>query len=331
MSTRAERAAFFLLPAFVLVVAFVGVCVIAGTAWPWTRIVHEDGVRTLLGTIFYFEHATRELLLDLTLALGVAGAVRYFFPPTLPTESGSAARWRKWLIVWAAVVLAVILVGTAVTEGAGAIGDNLAQLHTREGAPLSWGAHWRYHLIERFAEILLAFAVTGVIWILRGRPDARRFPRRSTLFLVALGVFAAGTIIFHPTLESFREPTFLGHAFRELFTHVLVTMPLALGVCFEMARRFSSIIDSRSIHSRSTESLWPIALAGALAIASGVFLLAGSVLTKAQAHGQKTGLAALLFPHFFEHTLGYLFVPTLAGALYLWPTSGSSLPTTRTK
>jgi hypothetical protein len=298
--------------------------VIAGTAWPWTHIVHEDGVRTLLGTIFYFEHATRELLLDLVLAVGVAGAVRYFFPPGLTTRSADAERWRKWLFVWAAVVLAIILAGTVVTEGAGAVSDNLAQLHTREGAPLSWGAHWRYHFIERFGEIFLAFAVTGVIWISRGRPDARRTNHRSTMFLVALGLFAAGTIIFRPTLEPFREPTFLGHAFRELFTHVLVTMPLALGVCFEMARKFSNVVTSAS-----TESLWPIEFAATLGITSGVFLFAGSVLTKAQTHGQKTGLAALLFPHFFEHTLGYLLVPALAGALYLWPTSDSSLPATR--
>ena len=72
--TTYERALFFYLPALVLLVAFAAVCVQAGTPWPWNRIVHEDRQHTLLQTIFYFEHATRELVLDSVLALAVAGA-----------------------------------------------------------------------------------------------------------------------------------------------------------------------------------------------------------------------------------------------------------------
>jgi hypothetical protein len=36
----------------VLLVAFVAVCVQAGTPWPWTRVVHEDGQHTFLGYAF---------------------------------------------------------------------------------------------------------------------------------------------------------------------------------------------------------------------------------------------------------------------------------------
>jgi hypothetical protein len=43
-----ERAVFFYLPALVLLVAFVGVCLQAGTPWPWNRVVHEDGQHTFL-------------------------------------------------------------------------------------------------------------------------------------------------------------------------------------------------------------------------------------------------------------------------------------------
>jgi hypothetical protein len=43
------------------------------------------------------------------------------------------------------------------------------------------------------------------------------------------------------------------------------------------------------------------------------------VLLKAQTYGQRRDLGELIFPHFFEHTLGYLFVSSLAGLLYLWP------------
>ena len=63
-----------------------------------------------------------------------------------------------------------------------------------------------------------------------------------------------------------------------------------------------------------------------VSVACGAFLLIGSVLLKAQMYGQKKGLAELLFPHFFEHSLGYVFVSALAGFLYLWPARTSHGP-----
>ncbi len=309
-NTSLERAIFFGVPAAVLVVSFAAVCKLAGTLWPWNQVVHEDGVHTLLGTIFYFEHATRELVPDLILALGVAGAVRYFYPPGGADGEAEASRWRRRMALWTAATLTVILGGTIWFDGGQAILDNLSQLHTRAGAPLVWGAHWRYHLIERFAQILLSFCASGVLWMLNGRPATGS----KMLFGGALAAFAGATLIFRPTMEPFTEPTFLGHQIRELFTHTLVTLPLALGACLEMARKFSP-----GGGARSNARTWPIFAAGAVSVLSGAFLLVASVLNKAQEHGQTTGLAGLLFPHFFEHTLGYVLVPALAGLLYLWP------------
>ena len=293
-SADRQRALFFGLPVVVLLVSFAAVCTLAGTLWPWNRVVHEDGVRTLLGTVFYFEHATRELLPDVILALAVAGAVRYFYPPRATSGNAAVSQWRRRLGWWTAVTLAVILGGTLWVGGWQAIRDNLSQLHTRPGAPLQWGAHWRYHLVERFALILLAFSASGVMWMLDGRPDAQPARGRMLLFGGALVAFAAVTLLFHPTSEPFMEPTFLGHQIRELFTHTLVTLPLALGVCFELARKFSP-----GGSGGSNASSWPIYLAGGLSVLCGAFLLVASVLRKAQEHGQTTSLPALLFPHFF--------------------------------
>lgn len=315
-SADRRRALLFGLPVAVLLVSFAALCKLAGTLWPWNRVLHEDGERTLLGTVFYFEHATRELLPDVILALAVAGAVRYFYPPRVASWSAAVSQWRRRLGWWTAVTLAVILGGTLWVGGWQAIRDNLSQLHTRAGAPLDWGAHWRYHLIERFTQILLAFSASGVMWMLDGRPDGRPDARpargRMPLFGGALVAFAAVTLLFHPTSEPVIEPTFLGHQIRELFTHTLVTLPLAMGVCFELAEKFSP-----GGSARSNASNWPIYLAGGLSVVCGAFLLVASVLRKAQEHGQTTSLPALLFPHFFEHSLGYVLVPALAGLLYL--------------
>lgn len=200
-----ERALLVYLPALVLLVAFVAVCVQAGTPWPWNRVVHEDGQHTFLGTIFYFEHATRELLLDAALALAVAGGVRYFYPPSRTGGGRDLARTRIMLGVGTAAALALILGGTAYVNAFGP-----------------------YYSAEA-----------------RG--------------------------------------------------------------------------------ARSRLHTWPIYAAATVAVACGVFVLIASVIFKAQTYGQTTSLAALLFPHFFEHSLGYGFTSALAGFLYLLPTRKSGI------
>ena len=314
---RFERLFFWATPLIVMQVALAGIWVMTGSARPWAEVVHEDGHRTLLGTVFFFEHALRELVPDTVLAIAVAGAVACFLPPgTSDITAASRSRMRHALL--ASVTVVLIVGGTVYTEGTQSVIDNLAQLHTRDGAPLVWGAHWRYHLIGRFAEMMLAFFVTGIAWLLRGRP-ARPSSGGFGLYASALAVFALLTIIFKPSAEPFTDPAFLGHQLRELFTHALVTVPIALGACFSLAREGSEVASPR----QPRPPVWPIVLAGGLAVVSGAFLLVASLMTGAQSHGQTSGLARLLFPHFFEHALGYVFVPALAAWIYLAAGAGT--------
>jgi len=204
-----ERA-LIVVPALVLVVAFVGVCVQAGTPWPWNRVVQEDGHRTLLQTIFYFEHGTRELLLDVVLAVGVAGAVRHFHPLPAGADADALRRACRTMGVYAAAMFVVILGGTVWTDGGQAIIDKLAQYHTRESRSFVWGAHLRHHFIERIADLALAFALVGALWIAEGRPGDDNAADAS-LIAVAIALFGAATIVFVPTTEPFRDPTFVGH------------------------------------------------------------------------------------------------------------------------
>src|SRR5262245_18150327 len=76
------------LAAAILLTAFVIICVHTGSAWPWTHVVHEDGRRTLVETILYFEHAIRELPLDVILGLAIGGCVFLAFPP-VPDDQGT--------------------------------------------------------------------------------------------------------------------------------------------------------------------------------------------------------------------------------------------------
>ncbi|CAN0555681.1 unnamed protein product, partial [Laminaria digitata] len=58
------------LPLGLLLLSYGAIAVEAGTAWPWMAFVHESGDKTLLDTLLYYDHAARELPVDI--ALGVA-------------------------------------------------------------------------------------------------------------------------------------------------------------------------------------------------------------------------------------------------------------------
>jgi len=305
---RRLRRALLGLPAVVLFGSYAAVSSFAGTAWPWSAPVHEDGVRTLLGTVLYFEHAMRELPLDLVLGVVVGGSALACRPVR------RSARPRRG--AWAAGALActgLIVVGSLAAAGPEGTLLELLQSHTRRGGPTDYGSHWHYHLLSRAALLLLAQG--GLAWACRAE-GAGRGP-----LLPLLGgwiAFGLLTVVFAPRAEPFFEPRHLGHQARELVTHAAVTLPLAcatvLGLAGEAARG-----GGRPLRAAP-------ALAGAVLI--GTYLGAGVLLTGAAGHGQTDAFVPLVFSHVFEHAPGYLLVPLVAGAVYLagarGPDGGSS-------
>src|SRR5262249_54962191 len=124
-------------PLLTLAAAFIAICVHFQTAWPWNALVHEDGRRPLLETIFYFQHALGELPLEVMLAAAVAGALLRFCKPAAPCS-----------LVWVALVSAIavealILIGSCWTVGFRDSLMFLLQYHTRDASPIEFGSHWR--------------------------------------------------------------------------------------------------------------------------------------------------------------------------------------------
>lgn len=292
-------------PLLVLLTAYGAIAVHTGNAWPWLEIVHESGNRTLLGTVFYFEHAARELLLDVVLGIAIAGSALWVFP-----GNGSASYLRLGFLAAAtALIIAVIVVGALWIGGAALLSDNLLQMHTRPGETLSFGSHWRYHLLSRSLLILVSLGLAGLIVLgLRGA-QGKGFRTGQLTYLAGLVLFLALTVIFGLGYDSFVDPLFLGHQARETLTHCLVTLPLAWWVCLVLG-------DGVKMAGKGSVSMvWPL-FAGIGGVLTTLYLLVGAIGSSAISMGQTESLTLLIFPHFFEHTFSYLVVSLVAAVVY---------------
>lgn len=303
-------------PAGLLLLSYGGICLHVRSLWPWNHVVHEDGRRTLIATILYFDHAARELPLDLLLAAAIAGGALYGASPASPLDGPAGEqerRWRRRAASASAATIAIILAGTLATGGVASLLENLAEMPTREGEPLVWGAHWRYHLLERLALMLVSFAGTAIAasWVRSPIDGERRAGLR--LFGAALAMFALATILFVPTIEPFVDPRFLGHQARELLTHITVTAPLAAGVALAMSMhgQESSRSPRAAVAAIAGLPLWAAVSGVAMAAYVGV----GAIVLDARATAQTVGFVPLVLSHYFEHSFTYLVVSTTAVCL----------------
>jgi hypothetical protein len=293
--------------AALLIGSYVAIAVYSSKFWLWSVIVHESGDRTLLRTVFFYEHAARELPLDVLLGISVAAGVLFALPGSDRPRS-SAGAFLGWLVATLAATVVVIVGGTVWTGGMATLGENLLQFPTRPGAPLVWGGHWRYHLLSHVALMLCSFGLAAPLLLLTGKRAGGRSGMRTLTW--GIGGLLLLAMVFGPGADSFRDPVFLGHQARELVTHSLTSVPLAWGLCLWLGR------DLWSDRLDGVVSLaWPLMAAGAGG-AVGVFLILASLLTSAASQGQSDSLAVLVFPHFFEHTFSYVVSALTAGVTF---------------
>jgi hypothetical protein len=293
------------LPVIVLLVSYGAIATHTVNPWPWLEVVHESGNRTLLGTVLYFEHAARELPLDVVLSVAIGESALWALP-----RNGITSRHHQFLLPTSiALVIGVIILGTLFTSGSAALWDNLLQMQTRPGKELSFGSHWRYHLLSRLMLMLASLGVAGMVVVALRSKGGKGSKAGQRVFVLVLGIYIGLSIAFGLNLKPFIDPVFLGHQAREAFTHGLVTLPLAWLLCLALSgKAYES--------GNGTVTLrWPMA-AGIAGIIITIYLLAGALLTSAVSHGQTENLALLIFPHFFEHSFTYLLVPLIAVLTY---------------
>jgi len=286
---------FFYFPLTIVAFAFVAICVRVRTAWPWHEVIHEDGRRTFLDTVLYFEHALGELPLELLLSAALAGWVLWLCGPS------AAKAGALWNIGAIAIALdAAIFAGASIRIGGHTAILYLLQYHTRDTEPMIFGSHWQYHLLSQAA--LMSLPAFMAIACSRAR--------FSPYLLSAWGLFAILTIIFGVSNAPFTDARFLGHQARELFTHALVTVPLAIGCCLAMPRT------EPTTEPRSKPGIWPIAAMGVFILVA-LYLGFGILLTRSQRLAQSNDWIRVICGHFFEHTIGYLVVTVHSVFFYM--------------
>lgn len=293
----------------VILAALLAIMARLGTPFIWNEVAHEDGVRTFGATFFYFEHAVRELPGDLMLGLVIGGALAY----ACPLAPAARRRAPRYLAALAAVI-AMMIAGTVADVGLAGLADNLLQKHTRPGAPLEWGAHWRYHLLSALALYLLSFGAAGLMRAADGAGSAAAAARGARLIRGALIAFAALTLLFAHSpaglAKPFTDAIYIGHQARELFTAVLATLPIAWGAGLLLAgdRLAAAEADARG------GRLWIGAIA--LGVLLGLYVCGGAVLMDAASSGQTDDIVMLIAPHFFEHAQTYAVVTLAALAVH---------------
>lgn len=292
--------------ATVLLASLLAIMARLGTPWIWNLAAHEDGVRTFGATFFYFEHAVRELPGDLMLGAVIGGALAYAYP--LKAGGRGAKLYAAGLLF----VLAVMVTGAVSDVGFAGVVDNLLQKHTRPGAALEWGAHWRYHLLSSFALYLMSFGAAGLLRFLDGAGTAGEAARGSRIIAGALASFLGVTLLFAHSpaglAKPFTDAIYIGHEARELFTSVLATLPIAFGLGLLAATGSNAPASGadRTAHRAS----WIGAIVAGIAL--GLYLCLGAVFMDAAASGQTDDVVMLIAPHFFEHAQTYAVVTLTA-------------------
>jgi hypothetical protein len=288
----------FYIPLTILAAAFLAICVHFHTAWPWHMAVHEDGQRTLFGAILYFEHALGELPLEVLLSAAIAGWMIWLCGP--PAAKPGAV----WNVGVIAIALdATIFVGATMHVGTHTALLYLLQYHTRDSEPMIYGSHWQYHLLSQLALMLLPAFVGQV-------GNLPPIANRPLLLITAFALFGILTIVFGLSSTSFTDARFLGHQARELFTHALVTVPLAIGCCLLIPRVEPSTESAPKPGSWSTAAIVTCILLAA-------YLGFGIFLTRSQHLAQTNDWIKVICGHFFEHTISYLVVTIHSVFFYL--------------
>ena len=289
------------MPITVLVFSFIASMAQVSLDELGTAPIHEDGVRSLVQTVFFFDHALGELPLDLLLAAFIAASVAS--RNSMNTEPQRALRRSRQLAYLTALLVLVIAGGSFTTVGWSDSLYSFLQEMTRRDLSPAWGSHWHYHLLSRLA--LGAWAVSLVAFLSPQKSVQARLTQRERFIL---WLFCAATVLSLPDWNFLLNGRYLGHQARELATHAITTVPLALFVAF---KAIGATLEAKPNQARC-RAAWPYLL---IVLVIGIYLISGTFIFGGLDEKQTTHVTPLLFGHVLEHALGYAVTASAAGYL----------------
>ncbi|GMV80039.1 MAG: hypothetical protein AMXMBFR7_12230 [Planctomycetota bacterium] len=251
-----------------------------GSSALWRDRAHESADRALLFIALYPGHALREVphvfLLGLCWLAGLSGP-------------------RTWREAWAqcgrsaafAAAFTALLAGwSGLEDGWDAAWLNLSQGHAAPGLTEA-GVHFRFHLWSDLALGGIFFGVGRCLAPLDRSHGARGLALAIGLFLCMLLRWGA---------DGAWSPRFAGHQAREIFTHVLVTLPLLAGFAWQVGRAAAP-----DFHRPAAWLGWGVG--AGLCVAIGVRVLSVDIM--AFSSDPSRGVALNLAAHQFEHLLDF--------------------------
>jgi hypothetical protein len=302
-----------IIPTLTLMAAFVWLCIAHGTLWPWTSVVHEGGSLTLVGAILDPSHLLREVPIAVAMVLFLFAA--YGPPKRSVAESGAARLPVPYVaILWAAAALPTIaFAAAAIRLGPAAALNDLLQYTTRAGGALEFGSHWRHHWLSTlWFGIAAVFGARLGALVLGGPVPADRDTRRP-FELAAWAYFTIGTVVFGVGSVVATDPVLIGSQAREIATHALVTLPLALALYAWLDRRHNVAPPDPGTADAVRVEWYHLAFTLAIPMYLAVIVKGDNVVSAGQTDG---GLVAMVGAHFFEHTLEYALVALLTAGTY---------------
>lgn len=255
--------------------------------------IHESGRYTLLQTLFYCSHFLRELPIDTLYTLCIFWTLSVVEPRVL----GGWVNPHSYPLL-AALALFVLVVFSGSIGQVGLKSSLLDLLQAREtDEEVAFGAHWQMHGLSTLSLML--------IFIL----PATFFELESVGFISSVFVsFILLSLFFKVGIRSVMDPRWILHGAREILTFcLLIGVPL-----------FFPLIARIITEGRLTTAAAVVALAIVLLGTHYTRLTLRTDIGKASRAQPGLPASCLIFSHFFEHALDFVYMILLLLTLESW-------------
>ncbi|MCH7588746.1 MAG: hypothetical protein IIC78_12050 [Chloroflexi bacterium] len=244
--------------------------------------IHETGRYSLLGTIFYFNHFLREMIMDTFFVLSIFFTISILRPSALITQAVN-------LVPVLATFITIVFIGSIWKVGFRNTLLDFFQFRELDTV-VSYGSHWQMHFLSNLTLMLMFVMPVTFVGGHISPPIVLTF----LLFFVLSGVFKTGP-------KAVTHPRWLMHGGREIITFFFLALIPAYVFSVEL--------------QRLRPTFAAIALAGLLA-AILIYYWRAFLKVNLNEVGQSSyGIAYLLASHFFEHVLDVVYMLLLLAVL----------------